>query len=90
MKKPADKSNTFTGVGVGASGVGSFVSILAFALPYWIYYDEDLTLTDATGSHQVQWTYYYGFWNFCNKVSSDISNSDKCGSVDSHSGATPF
>ncbi|XP_045184741.2 uncharacterized protein LOC123542800 [Mercenaria mercenaria] len=82
---PTDKSKTYTGVGAGASGVSSLVSILAFALPYWVYYEEDLTLSDGTGSHQVQWTYYYGFWKFCNKVSSDVSNSDRCGSVDSHS-----
>lgn len=80
-----DNSNTYAGVGVGVSGVGSLVSILAFAMPYWIYYEEDLTLSDVTGSYQVQFTYYYGFWKYCNKVLSDISNSDSCGSVDTHS-----
>lgn len=86
----AGKSSTYAGVGVGASGVGSLLSLLAFALPYWVYYDEDMTITDSTGSYRVQLQYNYGFWRYCNKVVSAVSNSDRCGSVETHSGMLHF
>ncbi|KAL4234739.1 hypothetical protein ACF0H5_006381 [Mactra antiquata] len=80
-----DKSTLFIFATAGIASFGFIIFVIAFALPYWINFNEDLSVSDNTGSHVVNFRYTYGFWRQCNKVTSATAgNADSCRIMDSH------
>ena len=81
-------TNVFSTIGLAANVVALVTSVLAFGLPYWVHYDKTFynILSDAQTTESVRLVYTYGFWRYCNGVTSKSSILSSCAAAKTSSG----
>ena len=85
--KSKRRSTLFAAGGLCTNSLGAFLSLLAFGLPNWIYFDKTFTSQDfGDVVSDVDVKYQYGFWRYCNKITWNTSSLDTCGDVDTSTG----
>ncbi|KAH3728214.1 uncharacterized protein LOC127854059 [Dreissena polymorpha] len=63
------------------TAVGLVFLILAFSLPFWVLYAESFNADDVGTTNDVNVKFYYGFWIYCSKITSNDIDTDTCATV---------
>lgn len=77
-------------VGLALNALGVLFLVTAAALPYWVYFKEHFHLADSGNpgdAREVELIYHYGFWSYCNEVTTTTSSLRTCAAAETSSGS---